>query len=466
MRNRVRSTIKLQDELAILHEKIGRLEKAGIEYAKTEEALRASRLQLAEAMDIARIVYWEMDIDRDVLIFNDSFYAFYGTTAEKEGGYEMYWQDYAERFVHPDDLPLFYGYAEQNRARQEEDLSDVEHRIVRRDGITRHILARVRYVKDESGAVVKVFGANQDITDRKLAELALRESESRFKGYFEASAIGMAIVALNGEWIRVNRSLCLSLGYSMEELRTMTFREIAYPDDAEKDSGHLRKLLNNDIAYYHIEKRYIHRDGHIVWGKLSVSLVRDAFDRPLYLICQVQDITEHKLLEQKLQAVSITDELTGLYNRRGFVQLCRQEMLLASRTNETLLLFYADLDNMKKINDTMGHQEGDSALVAVAGMLRDTFRKSDIIGRIGGDEFAILAAGVVENTEEVLMERLQERIDRYNEMNDRHDLPISITVGTTRCLPDQRLTLEDLLTRADACMYELKRAKRNAPGSS
>ncbi|MGA2109158.1 MAG: PAS domain S-box protein, partial [Syntrophorhabdales bacterium] len=144
------------------------------ERKRTEEALRTSQLQLAAAMDLARIVYWEADWETDTFIFNDPFYAFLATTADREGGYRMAASEYVQRFVHPDDWPIIQQSAERTRTGTDSDvLVNIEHRIVRRDGEIRHIVVRMRGFRDAEGRIVRAFGANQDITDRKRVETEL-----------------------------------------------------------------------------------------------------------------------------------------------------------------------------------------------------------------------------------------------------------------------------------------------------
>jgi two-component system, cell cycle sensor histidine kinase and response regulator CckA len=138
-----------------------------------------------------------------------------------------------------------------------------------------------------------VQGANQ------RAEEALRQSEERFRAAFDYAAIGMALVAPNGRWIQVNRSLCDLVGYSAEELQSRTFQDITHPDDLDADLEYVRQMLACEIRYYHMEKRYLHKAGHIVWVLLSVSLVHDAAGNPLYFIAQIQDITGRKRAEQE-----------------------------------------------------------------------------------------------------------------------------------------------------------------------
>jgi len=139
-----------------------------------EEALVASQLRLSEAMDLAVIVYWEVDLTTNEFVFNDPFYALYGTTAEQEGGYRMSRDEYCRRFVHPDDLWIFQQAAEKRLAsREPQFLIDFEHRIIRRDGGVRHILVRIHVHKDATGRMTRYYGANQDITERKEAEAKL-----------------------------------------------------------------------------------------------------------------------------------------------------------------------------------------------------------------------------------------------------------------------------------------------------
>jgi PAS domain S-box-containing protein len=133
------------------------------------------------------------------------------------------------------------------------------------------------------------------------AEERLRESEERFRGAFEFAAIGMALVAPDGRWLRVNRSLCRIVGYTAEELMATDFQTITHPDDLETDVGYVRQMLDGSLSHYDMEKRYFHKDGHILWILLSVSLVRDAAGRPLYFVSQIQDITEQRQLTEDLR---------------------------------------------------------------------------------------------------------------------------------------------------------------------
>jgi diguanylate cyclase (GGDEF)-like protein len=223
-------------------------------------------------------------------------------------------------------------------------------------------------------------------------------------------------------------------------------------------------MLNDDALSCQLEKRYIHKLGHDVWAAASASLVRDAEGQPLHFIFQIQDITERKRAEAAIQTLSLIDELTGLYNRRGFMAFAAQHLNSVHRSDKGLAIVYADLDGLKQINDSFGHQEGDHALVKTAELLKQTFRSSDVLGRLGGDEFTILAAVDPETGMRGLLSRLQLRFSDYNALKM---LPyeLSISIGVAELGNDQPQSIEQLLALADTAMYENKRSKKaGSPG--
>jgi len=160
-----------------------------------------------------------------------------------------------------------------------------------------------------------------------------------------------------------------------------------------------------------------------------------------------------------LQKLTLLDELTGLYNRRGFLELASKQLKLARRLGKAMMLFYVDLDDMKWINDAYGHLEGDDALKTITVILRDSFRDCDIIARMGGDEFAVLLLKRTEISLEVLTTRLRDNLDAWNAMHkDKHQL--SVSTGLAHYDPGFPVTIEELLEQADQGMYEAKRKKR------
>jgi diguanylate cyclase (GGDEF)-like protein len=175
---------------------------------------------------------------------------------------------------------------------------------------------------------------------------------------------------------------------------------------------------------------------------------------------QSQTLLREKL-EEELLNLSITDLLTGLHNRRGFISLAGQQLKLSDRNKRGVQLYFADLDGLKWINDTLGHEAGDKALIEAASAFRETFRASDIIARMGGDEFAILAIDPEDRNPEILLSRLQSQIDRHNNKENRQ-YRLSISVGYALYDPKSPCSIDDLMTRADKLMYEQKRSKKDS----
>src|SRR5215211_3146195 len=144
-------------------------------------------------------------------------------------------------------------------------------------------------------------GVIRDVTERKRIEDSLREMRDRFRSIFDHAPIGVAMVSLEGRYLQVNRSLCEILGYTEEELQALTWQEITHPDDLAASSAHARRIVEGEFPKYHLDKRFLHADGHTVWASLSVSLVREAEGEPLYFVSQIRDVTERKKVESALK---------------------------------------------------------------------------------------------------------------------------------------------------------------------
>jgi diguanylate cyclase (GGDEF)-like protein/PAS domain S-box-containing protein len=199
--------------------------------------------------------------------------------------------------VHPDDMPrvrdLIAGMIGMPGA-----ASSMELRLRHADGSWRWVETTCTNLLDDPAVGGIVFNS-RDMTERKEAEEALKESEERFRSTFEEAAVGMAVSGLDGGFLQVNRSLCEMLGYSEEELLATTFLAITHPDDLGADLDHMRRMLEGEIDSFRTEKRCLHADGHPVWVSLNASVVRDSAGEPLYFIAQAQDITDRKEVEEE-----------------------------------------------------------------------------------------------------------------------------------------------------------------------
>jgi len=170
-----------------------------------------------------------------------------------------------------------------------------------------------------------------------------------------------------------------------------------------------------------------------------------------------------KRSEEELRTLSFIDELTGLYNRRGFLTIGAKQAKISKRTKDNMLLMFVDLDGMKWINDSLGHAEGDIALLETAQVLKDTFRESDIIGRLGGDEFAVLATLTNHSDASSINARLDQQLDKLNRRGS-HRYKLTLSTGTVDYGPDETASIKEMLERADKLMYMHKISKERSKG--
>ncbi|MGO9609966.1 MAG: PAS domain S-box protein, partial [Verrucomicrobiia bacterium] len=215
----------------------------------------------------------------------------------------------AFEFIHPDDVASIQQVFTEMLTRTD-SVESREFRYRHKDGSWRAFEAIGRNLLHDP-AVRGVIVTSRDITGRKQTEEVLRQSEERFSITFEYAAIGMALGALDGRWLKANRAMCELVGYTAEELSRMTFRDITHPDDVQACLEYLPELLAGKFHTYQLEKRYLHKCGHIIWVLASVSLVRDASGQPLHVIVQSQDITARKQAEERLRLQSTALEAAG-----------------------------------------------------------------------------------------------------------------------------------------------------------
>jgi PAS domain S-box-containing protein len=172
--------------------------------------------------------------------------------------------------------------------------------LIARNGSKHPIAGSGAPIRSENNTISGVVLVFHDQTKERAVENALRESEERFRLAFEYAGIGMGLLSIEGRWLRANQSICEMLGYSEDELRQKTFQELTHPDDLPLNLIEAQQLVAGEIPYMHVEKRYRHRNGHYVWARLTTSIVRSAEGRPQYYVSQIENITEHKLAEEKL----------------------------------------------------------------------------------------------------------------------------------------------------------------------
>jgi PAS domain S-box-containing protein len=290
-----------------------------------QEALAANEAKLAEAQQVARLGSWERLVDEDRVTWSDELYRIHGLRPE---AVSHTWADHLER-VHPDDRGRVARAVEQAVA--EGRAWNIDHRIVRPDGDVRMVHVRGEVTLGPEGAVA-VHGTCQDVTEARRVEDALRAAEQLFRRAFDDAPIGMALIDLEGRWLRLNRAIAQMAGRTEAELRTLTLRELSHPDDADLDRPLIRELLAGRRRSYAIEKRLLHADGRVMHMLAHVSLMHGDGERPLYFLVQLVDLSERRRAEaerrageQRLQA--IIDNAPALI----YVKDTQQRLVLVNR---------------------------------------------------------------------------------------------------------------------------------------
>ncbi|WHZ29586.1 MAG: PAS domain-containing protein [Nitrospira sp.] len=261
---------------------------------QVEDAVRSSEERfrmLAEAMPH---FVWQTDEQGEMEFENQRWYDYTGLTHEttRHGGWLT--------VQHPDDAPrLADAWRNAVETGGEYDAETRFRRAV--DGSYRWFRVRGAPVRDPDGRIQSWVGTCTDIHDRKEAELALRESEERYRATFANAAVGISHIGLDGRWLRFNDSLCAITGYLREELLTMNFADITYSDDLEAEWREARRVLAGEIETYSMEKRYVRKDGSLIWVNKTVSLLRDAHRMPLHFISIIEDIDDRKQAEEALR---------------------------------------------------------------------------------------------------------------------------------------------------------------------
>lgn len=258
------------------------------------QKLESTSQRLKLATQTAELGIWDWNIETHELVWDEMMHHIYRVPSE--GTLVSY--DLWARHVHEEDLTRI-------RAAQETALADGGEyselfRIRWPDGSVRHIQSRAVVQRDTTGKPVRMLGTHADITKQVLRKAALLESEERFRHAFEYSAIGFALLAPDGTWLKVNRALCSIVGYTEEELLGRTFQDITHPDDLELDLEHVKRLKAGEVTHFQMEKRYLQKDGGVVWVMLTASLVRETDGTPAYFISQVEDITQRHEAERVL----------------------------------------------------------------------------------------------------------------------------------------------------------------------
>lgn len=297
-----------------------------------------------------------------------------------------------------------------------------------------------------------LFCIVRDISKRKIAEQLLQESENNLRALLNAVPESFFLMNKDGIILAANETMAKRFGLAMDMLVGSCLYDLIEPDIARLRRDQASLVINTGEPVRFEDMRSNRNIDQVYYP------VFDSSGRVVRIAVLGTDITQYRQMEKHLETMASTDQLTGLYNRRGFINLAERQLKYSKRSKQKMLLFFADVDKMKWINDSLGHEDGDKALISTAKILAKTFRSSDIISRVGGDEFAILALDADEEMAEGLLKRLTKLVKKSNTGKGRkYDL--SISIGYAVFDPHHHDALNELMSRADMQMYQNKKNK-------
>jgi diguanylate cyclase (GGDEF)-like protein/PAS domain S-box-containing protein len=313
---------------------------------------------------------------------------------------------------------------------------------------------------------------HRDVKLLQSTATELAASEEHYRLLTENGNDLVRLLSPQGQTTYVSPSVERLLGYGVDEFLTLSAMQLLHPDEKELAASMLADVREGKLMGGQSTYRLRHKLGDYRYFEVRWSVQRDANGAVQSLHTAGRDVTERKealdqlnLQAERLRDLSLRDELTQLYNRRGFMEVGRQAQLLAHRDGRCAALVFIDLNGMKRINDELGHEMGDSLLRDAAKVIRKSLREADVVARLGGDEFVAFSLDVDPTTLEALRLRLRQQADAIV-VEESRPYRISMSVGAAYHQPGRERSLEDLLESADAAMYESKRARREAGGVS
>ncbi len=328
--------------------------------------------------------------------------------------------------------------------------------------------AMIKRIKktEPTGYIVKPFDEKELRIAIEIAfykhemESRLKESENMFREVVEGTSDLVTTVDGKGNFVYINHVAEKIFGVKADKCIGLSAFQFIHPDDRQPTIEWFDDAVKKRLKQVSIENRQVNlmtgEVHHMLWNE---NVYYDDKGNVVRVNSIASDITDRKKFEEQLKTRAITDDLTGLFNRRGFFMLADQKRKLVDRTKRPMSLLYLDIDGFKNINDEFGHSEGDRALVDTANILKESFRESDIVARIGGDEFAVL---LTEHSgsdfENLIVDNLLDKTEKFNDQGGR-EYELLFSIGIANYDNEHICSIDELLMRADELMYKVKKNK-------
>ena len=420
---------------------------------ETEKALRRSEEKYRSILEDVAEGYSELDLRGNLTFFNGSLLEIYGYTRD-----ELMHMNYRQYMDEENAKKVYQAYNKVYTTGKPD--REIKHEIIRKDGTRRYLENSVSRILDADGQPLGFRGVVRDITERRRAEEALRQSEEKYRTIIENMQDGYFEIDLTGSYTFANDALCKRQGYSKEELIGMDNRQFQDETNAKKTYQAFNEIYRTGEPVKALDMEVIRKDGTKGISEVSVSLIKDAQGNPIGFRGVSRDVTERKREEEEVAYMATHDSLTGLPNRTLFSDRLTMALTQARRTQKNIAVMLLDLDYFKDVNDTLGHSMGDHLLRAVGNRLSGLLRKGDTIARIGGDEFLLLLPELLQiEYATTLAQKILHAFREPFAFND-HQLHITTSIGIA-IFPDDGDNADTLMKNADIAMYRTKNKGRD-----
>jgi diguanylate cyclase (GGDEF)-like protein/PAS domain S-box-containing protein len=294
---------------------------------------------------------------------------------------------------------------------------------------------------------------------KERSDSALVEAEARFRGSFDGAPIGIGLLGTDGRLLQANPAFGTIVGLSPSQLVGVSIEDLTHADDRQVSEMWMHRLFGAETATLQFEVRFLHADGRAVWVSLSASCINDAAGAPQYGICQIEDVTERRAMNEVIAHAAIHDPLTDLPNRTLFMDRLQGALERTARNAGTVMVAFVDLDHFKVINDSMGHEWGDRVLRLVADRINEAVRPNDTVARFGGDEFVVMCDAVPDETTAFdLADRITTHLSRPL-IVEGLEMFVTASIGIALARSHD-VSPERLLSDADSAMYRAKESGR------
>lgn len=427
------------------------------ERKRVEEALQRAKERAQLYLDIAGVMFVVLNVKGKVVLINQKGSEILGYEQEEIIGKN--WFDNFLPLTIKDEVKTVFP---RLIAGEIEPVEYYENPVLTRGREERIIAWHNTILEDDEGNIIGTLSSGEDITERKQAKEKLHESEEKFRGVFESSNDALMLME-EGRIVDCNSATLKIFGYeNREEFINLHPSDISPPKQADGRDSLQCEEERIALAFREGPQffEWMHRRANGEDFPAEVLLTPLELGGKEFLQATVRDISERKRMEEELERLAITDPLTGAYNRRYFLEKAQEEFQRYRRYGRPLSILMLDIDNFKLVNDKFGHHVGDEVLMGLVKECNIMLRATDTLGRLGGEEFAILLTETNQERALIVAERLRQKMANLSVSTEKESVPFTISIGLAS-FQQETESLDEVMKNADKALYEAKNSGRN-----